>query len=146
MSANGKLIRFLRNVYEFSFDSSGPFAARQTSGRLGEQGTAQIHALMPCFHLASQMVYHSIQFFPTGNWKNVSTGFWHSACSLQVQPPQEHTCTLAKIVFTGTKGRRKDILKCSEFLGTCHVLTDPLVCQMILITKSANAFCEQESL
>ena len=116
MSANGKLIWFLRNVYVFSFDSSGPFVARQTSGRLGEQGTAQIHALMPCFHLASQTVYHSIQFFPMGNWKNASTGFWHSACSLQVQPSQEHTCTLAKLVFTGTKGRRKDILKCSKFL------------------------------
>lgn len=30
---------------------------------LGEQGMAQIHALMHCFHLASKTVYHSIHFF-----------------------------------------------------------------------------------
>lgn len=56
--------------------------------------------------------------------QSASAGFWHSACSLQGRPAQGHTCALAKILFTGTKGRQKDILEHSKLLGTYHVLTN----------------------
>lgn len=76
--------------------------------------------------------------------QNASTGFWHTACSIQGRTSQEHTCTVAKISFTGTKRGQKDILAHSKLLGTCPVLTDTLARSIILIKTSASVSCEQE--
>lgn len=65
--------------------------------------------------------------------QSASTGFWHRVRSLQGRPAQGHTRALAKILFTGTKGRQKDILEHSKLLGTRHVLTDP---KMLLYVRS----------
>lgn len=114
---------------------------RQIRGRLREQRTRK--GTNPCINAllssgsTNDLPFHSI--FPLRNWKSASAGLWHIAGPLQGLAPQRHTCNLAKTVFTGTKGRRKDILEHSKLLEACHVSPDPL-----LIRMPANALCEQE--